>query len=145
MDRDAIGDREDPEVIARGPPRMKSGGLQGRADDECWSVQPSVRHSVDQGCAGSGMDQSQQHPQRGRLLRAVRAQEAGDGSFFDLEAEVVYGGDGAELLCQSANRDGGHGIPVSFVDRSRCDWASRAELLMTTPREGVARRALRGY
>src|SRR6202000_1218920 len=57
---------------------------------------------------------AQDHPHRGGLAGAVRAEKARHGSGADVKAEVVHGGRGAVALDQAACLD--HEIPPSWCE-----------------------------
>ncbi len=68
----------------------------------------------DRGPAAGGLQQRGQHPHRGRLAGAVRAQEAVDLAVGDLEVHPVDGLDPAlELACELVGLDRGHARTVS--------------------------------
>jgi hypothetical protein len=48
-------------------------------------------------------DEPEQHPQRRRLARAIRTDEARDAAGPDLKADVVHGTDRTEVLSQRVN------------------------------------------
>ena len=64
-----------------------------------------VRATVDQAPARGRAVQAEDHPHRGGLARAVRAEEPGHLPGPDREAEVVDRGDGAVALSQSLHLD----------------------------------------
>ena len=59
-----------------------------------------------------------------RLARSVRTEEADDLALVDVEAQVVDGADGAEVLGEVLNRDDGH---VTVIVRSGCDPPTRGQ------------------
>ena len=60
---------------------------------------------VDRRGAARRVDEPEQHPQGGRLARAVGPEEAGDPARLDVEAQVVDGDEGPELLAQPPDLD----------------------------------------
>jgi hypothetical protein len=54
--------------------------------------------AVDEGAAAVGLQQAHQHVERGRLARAVGAEQSGDGAVGGFEACSVDRLDGAEFL-----------------------------------------------
>jgi hypothetical protein len=103
--------RVDPQVVACSPARVEARGLQRCPDDCRRPRQVDVPLSPDRGLAGVGVDQAEQHPQRGGLAGAVGAQEAGDPAGLDGEGQVVDGPHGAEALGEAAHVDGHAGPP----------------------------------
>jgi hypothetical protein len=63
--------------------------------------------------AGVRRQHACQHPQRGRLSRAIRPDQAENFSSVHFEAELVDGAQFAKCLVQRGNHDGGrqtHGV-----------------------------------
>jgi hypothetical protein len=90
---------------------MGAGGLQHRADGAARVRQRRVGLPADQGGAGGGAYQPEQHAQGGGLAGAVGAKEPGDLSRPDVEGQLLDRPYLAEPLGQA-------------VDRDRC-WLSR--------------------
>jgi hypothetical protein len=75
---------------------------------------------VDRRGAGGGSDQADQRAQGGRLARSVRTEEADDLALVDVEAQVVDGAHGAEVLREVLNCDDGHvNVMVEFSSSCR--------------------------
>jgi hypothetical protein len=82
-----------------------AGRLQHRPDGAARVGQRRVGPSADQGDAGGGADQPQQHAQGGGLAGPVGAKEPGDLSRPDLDGQLLDRPDPAELLGQAVDRD----------------------------------------
>ena len=80
-------------------------GLQQRADFPQRPAQLVVTLAVDPGRPGVRPVQAEDHPHRGGLAGAVRAEEARHRAGPDVEAEVIHGGRGAVALDQAACLD----------------------------------------
>jgi len=102
---DAGGIGHHPQVVASGAAGMEVGGLKRRPDDPLRCPDLVVGEAADRRAAAGRADQTQQHPQGGGLSGAVRPEEAGDPAGLDREAEVVDGGQAAEVLGQVAHLD----------------------------------------
>src|SRR5580693_4312598 len=89
--------------------RVERLGLQQRADFAQRPAQLVVVLTVDPGRPGVRPVQAEQHPHRGGLAGAVRAEETGHRPGPHVEAEVVHGGGGAVALDQAACLD--HEMP----------------------------------
>ena len=110
--------RHRPQVRPAGPARVQGGRVEQRADLAQRPDQPVVAAAADQGPAGGRRVQAEDHPHRGGLARAVRAEEAGDPPGTDREAQVVDRGDRAEALAEPLHLD--HcGPPFSQARRRR--------------------------
>src|SRR3954470_17708435 len=121
----ALG-REHSKVVARGATAMEGAGLEHRAHLAGRDIEVAVALSADQGLAAGWSDEAEQHPQHRRLARAVRAQQADDAPWLDLEADVIDSADPTEVLGQCVNgeiehardscrRRGAHGILTSVT------------------------------
>ena len=101
------------------------------------SREPGVREAVDGGVPGGGGDQSDERAQGGRLAGSVGTEEADDLALVDVEAQVVDGPHGAEVLGEVLNRDDGH-VQVDHPERApppRACWpVSGGERRGTLPR-----------
>ena len=84
---------------------MQHPAVQNRADRVNRIVDLDEWPAMDRGRAGRGVHEPEQHPQRGRLPGAVRAQEADDPALVDGERQIVDGDDLAEVLGQSGDLD----------------------------------------
>ena len=136
--RDAALGREYAEVVASRTRRMR-GGLEHDADLGERVAELGVREAVDGGRPGGGRDQADERAQGGRLARSVGTEEPDHLPLVDVEAQVVDGPHGAEVLCQVLNRDDGHVRLIIRVRRPppRACWPVwRGERTGTLPRTG---------
>ena len=108
--RQSRGGGEDAQVVDRPAPGVKARRLQHGAHLAGGFVEVDVAAAVERGAAGGRGDEAEQHPQRGGLAGAVRAEEPGDGAGLQLEGQVVDGGDGAEAFGETVEFDGGHDV-----------------------------------
>jgi hypothetical protein len=96
-------------------------GLEHGADGTRRIGEIDVAAAEDRRRASRGSDQTDQHPQRGRLAGAVAAEKPGDGAGGDGEAEIVDGDRGAEPFRQVVHLDCVHtrqrGLGVSRCRR----------------------------
>ena len=118
---DPGGVGEDAQVVAAGAARVEVGRLQRGADDRHRLRDVVVAVAADGRGAAGRADQAEQHAQRGRLARAVGAEEAGDAAGLDGEGQAVDGGEVAEPLGQVAHLDAGAlrcGVSVGCGHRS---------------------------
>src|SRR5262249_11876205 len=76
-------------MVAAGSGGVEARRLQGGADHRHRVLELLVRHAADRGAAGRGVDQPQDHAQRGCLAGTVRAEKACDGPGLDGEAELI--------------------------------------------------------
>ena len=90
-------------MVARGATAMEGAGLEHRAHLAGGDIEVAVALAADQGLAAGWSDEAEQHPQHRRLARAVRAQQADDAPWLDLEADVIDGADPTEVLGQCVN------------------------------------------
>ena len=91
---------------AGSPGRVEAGRLQDRPDRAGRVGQVPVELPADGGAPGIRGDQPEQHPQGGRLARAVGPEEAGDPSRLDHEVQMVDGQHRPEVLGQPRDLDG---------------------------------------
>jgi hypothetical protein len=102
---DAVALRDRQHVGPGGAPAVQGGRVQQRADLVQRADQAVIPLAFDQGGAGGGRVQTQDDPHRGRLARAVRAEEAGHVAGPDREAQPVHRGHRAEALDQPVDLD----------------------------------------
>ena len=100
--------------------------------------------------AAIGQEDVHDHPQRGRLARSVRPDEAVDGALGHVERQVVDGDVRAEGLGDAANLDGAHersdARPGGRVRIARPRVAPRVPSLTRSDRRpGGRRRRRRGF
>ena len=69
--------------------------------------------------SGVGIDDPQQHPQRGGLARAIRAEDAIDRALGDGDVNAIDGSEPVEMLDQTAcfNRQGAFCVFARFRAR----------------------------
>ncbi len=100
--------------------RARARGMRGRLEHDPDLRERvgelGVREAVDGGAPGGGGDQADERAQGGRLAGSVGTEEADDLALVDVEAQVVDGPHGAEVLGEVLNRDDGH---VQVIIRSR--------------------------
>jgi len=135
--RDARGLADDAQVIAPGPVPMRRARLKDRADAADRLIQVGIADAADGGRSRGRLDQIEQHPQRRRLPRTVRAEEPGHPARFHRERQVIDGPDAAVFLAQPADLDPSLGQQRGRDPRS-------AERPVRKPRPGAVRaRAVR--
>jgi hypothetical protein len=81
--------RVHPQVVTRGPLRMKTLGLEHSPDHTAGIAEAMERLTVDRRVPGSRRDKAEQHSQRGGLTGPVRPKEAGDSPRLDREAQIL--------------------------------------------------------
>ena len=103
--RDAVRLRQGEQVVVGGAPGVDGPRLEQRADfvQRCRMV--AVELPVDGDGAGRRRIEPEDEAHRGRLARSVRAEEAGDDSRLDGEAEPVDGALRAVVLRQVVGLD----------------------------------------
>ena len=93
------------EVRHPGEVRDEGGGFDERADPAEQRATRPNRLPEEARVAGGGMDQTEQHSERGGLPGAVRAEQSADLALLDAEAEVVDGEYALELFREAAYLD----------------------------------------
>ena len=76
---------QEEQVVVGAPARVHGLGLKQRAYRAQWLIQVGVRPAVDRRGPGVRPVQAQDEPHRGRLARAIRAQEPGDPAWLDMK------------------------------------------------------------
>ena len=96
-----------PELEVRHSREMRDerGGLDERPDPAEQRATRPNRLPEEARVAGGGMDQPEQHPERGGLPGAVRAEQSADLALLDAEAEVVDREHALELFREAAYLD----------------------------------------
>ena len=138
-DGNARGGRRDPEVVAGGSARVEV-GLERRPDGLERPFEVVVGLAVERRGAGGRPHEPEEHPQRRGLAGAVRTEEPGDAPGFDGEAEVVDGGDRAELLGEPRDLDRDAGCHAFSSRRGDSDAVRLAQALGRAPAQPVAAR-----
>ena len=108
--RDAVELRVDQEVLAHAQLDVARHRLRNHADRPPHVVGlPQDVEAVDERRPRRRREQRRQHPDERGLAGAVRAEQAEDFPFFDVEAHALDGGEVAEALDEIADFDGVHG------------------------------------
>jgi hypothetical protein len=102
---DAVGGGQPEQVVAGAAAGVDRSGLEEGADVTKREAQVCVPSSVDGDPARRRRIEPDHHPHGGRLAGAVRAEEAGDLPFPDLEAEPVDGHGGPVALGDAVDLD----------------------------------------
>ena len=110
---DAVGgmvsrDGQDPQVVSCAATRMEGGVLEHGAHPGAGLVELVVAQTAERGGPRRWLHQPEQRAQRRALSGPVRSEEPRDATGLDVEREVIDGGDGAEVLGEIADLDGGH-------------------------------------
>jgi hypothetical protein len=97
--------REDEQVVAAGPSRVKRRVFEDGTDAAGRRVELLVAASVEGRLPGSRPHEAQQRPQHCALARAVRAEERRHAPCLDVERNVAHRLDAAEPFAQRAYLD----------------------------------------
>src|SRR6266498_5069066 len=97
-------------------------GLEHGADASAWIVEVAIAPSVDRGSAGGRVDEAEQDPERRRLPRPVRSEEAGDPALPNAEAQAVDCRRLPKALAEVDDLDHAQHSTLSFrILRAGCD------------------------
>jgi hypothetical protein len=102
---DPVALRDRQQMVVRGAPGVQRVRVEQRADLVQRADHVPVPAAADQRRAGGGPVQAEDEPQRGRLARAVRPQEAGHPAGTDREAQPVQRGHQAKPPGQPIDLD----------------------------------------
>ena len=111
---DAVGDGQRHQVVVGGALGVDRSGIEQRAERSERRGVLGQRPAVDERRPRGGGIEPENHPHRGRLAGAVRAEEAGDDAGLDGECQVVDGGGLAVALGELVDLD--HGAIVRLAD-----------------------------
>src|SRR6202034_2993777 len=87
---------------------MKLGDLEDLAHSAAGLLELVVAQTTERGGPRRRLHQPEQRAQRRALPGSVRSEEPRDATGLDVEREMIDGGDGAEVLGEIADLDGGH-------------------------------------
>ncbi len=98
----AVEPPEVPQHLARRQTLVQLGVAREEPEAPLGVERPVVKvDAADRDASGVGRQNARQHAQRGRLARAVRAEQAHDFARRDRQTDTVHGGDRAEALDQA--------------------------------------------
>ena len=104
---DAVGLGDGQQVAPGAPCRMQRVGVEQRADVVQGSDDLAVPAAAGERPACGGSVETEDHPHRGGLAGAVRAEKAGDVPGTHREAKVIQSGNRAEALGELVDLDHG--------------------------------------